>query len=179
MSEKISQKQLEANRQNAKLGGVKTEEGKAVVKYNALKHGLLSQEVIIQGEDKNRLCELADGLRETLEPKGEVESILVDRIISNTWRLKRCLKIEKNLMEFDKNDDVMKISLITSEGQKERENILNMISSHLVERILRYETAIERGIFKSLHELQRLQAIRKGEKVDVPVAIDVNVSQKE
>lgn len=38
MSE-ISQKQIEANQKNAKLGGVKTEEGKAVSKYNALKHG--------------------------------------------------------------------------------------------------------------------------------------------
>ena len=27
----VSQKQLEANRENAKLGGVKTEEGKAIV----------------------------------------------------------------------------------------------------------------------------------------------------
>ena len=33
-----SQKQIEANRENAKLGGVKTEEGKAVSRYNAIKH---------------------------------------------------------------------------------------------------------------------------------------------
>ena len=45
MSE-ISQKQLEANRENAKLGGVKTEEGKAVSRYNAVKHGLLSDKVL-------------------------------------------------------------------------------------------------------------------------------------
>ncbi len=37
----ISQKQLEANKANAQKGGVKTEEGKQIVKYNALKHGLL------------------------------------------------------------------------------------------------------------------------------------------
>ena len=36
----ISDKQLEANRKNAKLGGVKTEEGKAVSRLNALKHGV-------------------------------------------------------------------------------------------------------------------------------------------
>ena len=54
MSE-ISQKQLEANRENAKLGGVKTEEGKAVSKYNAIKHGLLSEEVLLDGEDEKKL----------------------------------------------------------------------------------------------------------------------------
>ena len=38
----ISDKQLEANRENAKLGGVKTEEGKAVSRLNAIKHSILS-----------------------------------------------------------------------------------------------------------------------------------------
>ena len=38
----ISKKQLEANKKNAPKGGVKTQEGKAIVKYNALKHGLLA-----------------------------------------------------------------------------------------------------------------------------------------
>ncbi|MFC1637364.1 hypothetical protein ACFL5Z_21295 [Planctomycetota bacterium] len=43
----VSQKQLEANKKNAKKGGVKTEERKAIVKYNALRHGLLAKEVVI------------------------------------------------------------------------------------------------------------------------------------
>ncbi|MCX5637107.1 MAG: hypothetical protein NTX52_05375 [Planctomycetota bacterium] len=43
----VSEKQLEANRENALKGGVKTEEGKAIVKYNALKHGLLAKEAVI------------------------------------------------------------------------------------------------------------------------------------
>jgi len=43
-----TQQQIEANRQNAKLGGVKTEEGKEISKYNALKHGLLSKEVLLE-----------------------------------------------------------------------------------------------------------------------------------
>ena len=41
-----TEKQVKANRENAKKGGVKTPEGKAVVRYNALKHGLLSKEVL-------------------------------------------------------------------------------------------------------------------------------------
>ena len=36
----VSKKQLEANKKNAQKGGVKTQEGKAIVKYNALRHGL-------------------------------------------------------------------------------------------------------------------------------------------
>ena len=40
MDTNLTQKQLEANKENAKLGGVKTEAGKAVSRLNAVKHGL-------------------------------------------------------------------------------------------------------------------------------------------
>ena len=43
----LSQKQLKANRKNARKGGVKTDEGKAIAKYNALKHGLLTPEAVL------------------------------------------------------------------------------------------------------------------------------------
>ena len=43
----ISEKQLQANKKNAQKGGIKTQEGKAIVKYNALKHGLLAKETVI------------------------------------------------------------------------------------------------------------------------------------
>jgi len=44
-------------------------------------------------------------------------------------------------------------------------------------RLLRYETAIERQIYKALHELLRLQSARRGEKPAIPVAVDVDVSE--
>jgi hypothetical protein len=44
-------------------------------------------------------------------------------------------------------------------------------------KLSRYETAIERSLFKSLHELQRLQAARQAEStLPPPVAVDVEVS---
>jgi hypothetical protein len=42
----------------------------------------------------------------------------------------------------------------------------------------RYEAHIERGLFKALHELQRLQAIRRGIPVPAPIAIDITTDQK-
>jgi hypothetical protein len=43
-------------------------------------------------------------------------------------------------------------------------------------KLIRYESSIERGIYKALHELQRIQSARAGEKPPVPIAIDVDVS---
>ena len=42
-------------------------------------------------------------------------------------------------------------------------------------RLARYETSLERSLYKALHELQRLQAPRAGRAVLPPVAVDVNV----
>jgi hypothetical protein len=62
-----------------------------------------------------------------------------------------------------------------SEEQQARKSIKNMLSNESIETILRYETTIERSIFRTLHELERLQAKRNGKDVQVPAVVDVNV----
>ena len=52
-------RQIVANRRNArKSTGPRTPAGKAIVRKNALKHGLLSREVILPDEDEATLLEL-------------------------------------------------------------------------------------------------------------------------
>lgn len=152
----VSEKQLEANRENAKLGGVKTEEGKAISKYNAVKHGLLSDKVLFGNEDKTELDDLKEKIRNDLKPCSEIELILTDRITANFWRLRRAMEIEK------------KDTLSSGGGMM-----------YQPEKVFRYEIMLERGIYKALHELQRLQAERKGKKVPLPVAIDMDISKEE
>ena len=44
-------------------------------------------------------------------------------------------------------------------------------------KLSRYEAGIERGLYKALHELQRLQAARRADgDATPPVAIDVDIS---
>ncbi|MGD1042964.1 MAG: hypothetical protein ABR913_07855 [Sedimentisphaerales bacterium] len=92
----ISEKQLQANRINALMGGVKTEEGKAIARYNALKHGLLAKELVIPvGEDAENPEEykalLYDLLAE-LKPEGHTELILTKEIAGCCWRLRRAYR---------------------------------------------------------------------------------------
>lgn len=174
MSE-ASQKQIEANQENDKKGGVKTDEGKAVSRYNALKHGLLSKEVLLDGEDETVLVEVGKKLRTELEPQTELELILVDRITANVWRLKRVMQMEREMMEKSR------------EGMFNKENLSKLgatLTHHdiahndIYGKLIRYESNIERGIYKALHELQRLQATNSGEKIPAPVAIDIDVSKE-
>lgn len=131
-----SEKQLVANRLNGLKGGVKTEKGKAAVRLNAVSHGLLSKEVLLPGEDRHLLAELRDRLMNEFKPIGEMETILVERIVSSTWRLRRTFKLEKGVK------GVGDYSYIDWQNQ------------------IRYETAIERQIYKALNELERLQKSR-------------------
>lgn len=169
-----TQQQIEANRQNAKLGGVKTEEGKEISKYNALKHGLLSKEVLLSTEDEKDLVGLGKRLKAELKPASEIEQVLVDRIIANFWRLKRAMRVEREMIEDDCKDEDW-------QGNVKQKTLGEAFSYDFVNydtygKFIRYETSIERGIYKALHELQRIQAARAGEKPPAPLAIDVDVS---
>lgn len=99
MSE-LSEKQLLANRENAKLGGVKTDEGKERVKYNAIKYGIFSKDVVLKTENYQDFQSFKDEVINDLQPNGIMECLLVDRIISSSWRLKRVIFIENNLMTY-------------------------------------------------------------------------------
>jgi hypothetical protein len=168
-------KQLEANRTNAKLGGVKTPEGKAVSKLNATKHGLLSKEVLLSGENEKSLVGLGKRLRAYIQPVGELEVILTDRVITNTWRLKRTLGVEKATMEWQREYELRDtFGSDPKSEQTQRKATRDMISNNDIEKLIRYETAIERSLYKALHELQRIQLARSTRKPIAPLAIDLD-----
>lgn len=166
-----SQKQIEANKENGKKGGVKTDEGKAVSKYNAIKHGLLSKEVLLDDENEADLISLGKKLRAELLPEEELELFLVDRITANVWRLKRAMQIEREMIEEDRQEFMS--NNIRTIGKALS---IDFSNNDTYGKLIRYEASIERGIYKALHELERLQAKRNGEIVPLPVAIDVDVS---
>ena len=93
-----TERQIQANRENAKRStGPKTEVGKAAVRLNALKHGLLSLQILLPGEDAAALAELHEGVVRALEPDGEWEHLMVDRIVQGMWRLRRIGNVEVGL----------------------------------------------------------------------------------
>src|SRR5579863_6614912 len=94
-------KQINANRQNARRStGPKSSGGKAASAMNSLKHGLLSQDVLLPHEDPTELAELGERLRKEFNPIGELESVLADRIIGLAYRLRRLGKIEAGVLSW-------------------------------------------------------------------------------
>jgi hypothetical protein len=178
-----SEKQMEANRSNAlKSTGPCSPAGKARVAQNAVKHGLLAQDIVIEGESQAAFDYLRDRLLVQLAPVGEVELLLAERIIASYWRLRRAGRIEVDLFEIMK-DNVLVLNkelhperIPTSRPDLGIAVALDLSSINILSKLRRYETQVEHTMYRALHELQRLQAARLGQKVTAPVAIDIDIS---
>jgi len=172
----ISDAKIEANRRNAaKSTGPKTPEGKAVSKMNALRHGLLSETVLLPDEDADRLEAFREGILQQLKPMGELEELLAHRVVATAWRLQRVARIEVDLLERSRND-VWPPDPLARYGYERDLGYAFLNDAQGPEcfgKLSRYEAALERALYKALHELQRLQAVRAGEPA--PVAVDVTV----
>jgi len=94
-----TEKQIEANKENALVStGPVTAKGKALVSQNAVKHGIFARDLIITAgdgkEDEQEYRELLDGLILSLNPSGQMEYLLVEKISVDYWRLRRVLRFE-------------------------------------------------------------------------------------
>jgi hypothetical protein len=77
------------------------------------------------------------------------------------------LEVKKRAREQAKQADETELAVL-GETYVSGENSLAKLS--------RYEATLQRNLMRALHELQRLQAARKGEHVPAPVAVDVDVA---
>jgi hypothetical protein len=214
-----SEKKAEANRRNAlQSTGPRTSEGKDAVRLNALKHGLLSRETLLPGEDEEALGELGQTLRDELQPVGELENLLVERIIFAYWRLWRLGRVEAGIFvsgrldvladqaqreadqyEFNPMDTLYFATRVREEDDEKHKKALERARrirseqedetatlgrtfardadrANALSKLSRYEIAIERQLYRSLHELERRQAARRGAVVTPPQVLDVEVS---
>jgi hypothetical protein len=83
---------------------------------NALKHGILSREIILPGEDADALAELGKRLRTELRPAGELETLLVDRITAAVWRLRRLGRVEAEVFTGEVFRHIAERARIEAEG---------------------------------------------------------------
>ncbi len=146
-----SPRKIAANRSNAKKStGPKTSLGKTVSAWNSTRHGLLSKRLPLLGRSKRQFTRLLSSLQRDLEPVGTLEEVLVEKIAQEYWRLGVAAWYEEDL---------------------ERQNPFKHPS---IDRILRYQTTINRQLFQAMNQLERLQRLRKGE--NLPASLTLQVS---
>jgi len=94
-----TQKQIEANSQNDQFStGPITVIGKAVIPTNAIKHGIFTKDLILTSEigqeSEDEYQEILSNLADCLAPCNQMESLLVEKIAVDFWRLRRTIRFE-------------------------------------------------------------------------------------
>src|SRR5215203_6304796 len=76
-------------------GGPATQDGKAVVRWNATRHGISSPAPVVPGLEKTEdWQEHRDGILDNLSPVGHLEVTLAERVALLSWRLHRVTRYE-------------------------------------------------------------------------------------
>jgi hypothetical protein len=162
----------DSNRINARRStGPRTPAGKARASRNATRHGLTARAVLLPDEDAGAFARLARRLRDELRPEGPVERLLVERVAVCAWRLRRLLGVEAAVFAEQQKDHFETDRGVGFAFVKDAAN------ADAFGKLSRYEAAIERSLYKALHELERLQARRAGQDVPPPAALDVTVGR--
>jgi hypothetical protein len=168
-----TESQILANRRNAlKSTGPRTNEGKAAVSQNAVKHGLLTRRDVISSESQADFNLYRDQLLAELAPASPMESMLAERVVTLSWRLKRVCRIQNQTIDAlnapNPSSPLSKLIQSLSNPSNSapelalgRLAIKDFSSARVLERLLMYERRIEHSLYKTILELQRLNLIKK------------------
>jgi hypothetical protein len=146
----ISEKQQQANRQNAqKSTGPNTPEGREAIRFNALTYGLRTRETIIPTENAKEYSDLWDELDAEWQPQTRTERIYLETMVTSQWLLKRIADSESRIYE-----DI--------ENVEERFKMLAYV--------YKQRAQLERSFRTAVADLQQSQKERKAVRTQPPQA---------
>jgi len=174
--------QIQANRLNAqKSTGPRTAVGKERASQNALKHGLLAREAVIQGEDLEEFELYREGMLEELAPVGAVEAMLAQRVVSLSWRLRRAERLQNAAFAaLDEGEPTPLLEARHEEWKQLKGNewerglaglfdedaalgkvvVEDFGGARVLDRLLMYERRIESSLYRTMAELRRERQAR-------------------
>jgi len=169
--------QIQANRSNAqKSTGPRTAAGKERASRNALKHGLLAREAVIPGEDPEEFELFREGMIDELAPVGAVETMLAQRVVSLSWRLRRAERLQNAAFAaLDEGEPTPLLEARHEEWKQLKGNewersltglfdedaalgkivVDDFGGARVLDRLLVYERRIENSLYRTMAELRR------------------------
>jgi len=134
-------------------GGVKTEEGKAISRYNAQRHSILRD--ALTDYERIDAGKIYDELVDDIKPAGRTQELLLEVLVSNVIRLQRITRAE--------SETVLEVlSEPTSLGfrglrSREYDPTISFSTAEKLSLYSRYQTATENRIYRALGMLKHLK----------------------
>ena len=169
MPKKATKAQIRANRENAKKStGPRTEEGKARVSLNALKHGLLARDAVLPSEDPAEFDRQLRELENDLRPENSLEFELVRQIADAQWRMRRLVRIETAFLSGAIEAQRSHEEIFHPDNiQPGREGESQLLGAGLLGRtqallhLARYDAHLSRRYYRAIAELGRLRKLER------------------
>lgn len=176
-----TQRQIAANRRN----GHKSEGPKdtSLTRYNPTKHGLRAPR-LTPLDDREEYERLRSQLEHDWRPANCIEQMVIEKAAIYAVKATTAEKIESEFLTSELNphrshwDKVPDLTLILG-----REKVLNpgspaVVSHESFQKLMlyqRYGANFMNLFFRTMHELERMQKIRRGELVPPPQVMDVAI----
>ena len=176
----VTERKIQANRANSQHStGPCTPEGKQRVSRNALKHGLLARKIVMPKndphEDPDQFDQLLTDLIKDLKPQTRLEQLTIERIAVAYWRLQRAYTYEiqaiKNTRNRQKDNLAARIlgplvgplvgPLAESLAGPTNPEPAVLPANDYLDKLIRYETLIDRELNRAMIQLNALQAARQ------------------
>ena len=183
---KVSERKLAANRENAQKSTGPA--GTLSTRFNAQKHGLLSQGVT-ELDNPETFEALVAQLKAELQPVGILEEECVQQIALLTIRIRRARLLEAEAFTAHLNPPktihhpataFADPSELIGWNETVDAGLPAQASNDAIDGInrtvLRYKTAIENKLFRWQNQLERLQRLRRGENIPAPATVELNVN---
>ena len=151
-----SLRKIQSARANgARSQGPVTPEGKQRSSQNGIRHGILANTVVLEGESKERFEELLRSLTAELQPRSTAETALVETMAVARWRLLRIWSLQKTAFDIEMARENMPASRPQRAAVVFRKLADN---SRSLDLLLRYENSFDRQFSRALSLLMKLRA---------------------
>jgi hypothetical protein len=157
-------KQLNANRINARKScGPKTEEGKGIVRLNALKHGLCAEVIdVIPGEKEAEFAAHVDAWVNDFTPRNAYERHLIRNAARLSWKLDRASRHEVAASSRRVTDAIDACEDDSTEAIVEAAALASFDPGNEGERLRCYQFTLHRELRRDMDSFsrQRLQPLK-------------------
>jgi hypothetical protein len=153
-----------------KSTGPTSEQGKEVVSHNAVKHGLLANNVTVLPGEETEYTYFAEAMRYEYGPDSTTEFLLVKKMIDAAWRQVRATKIEAGVLAAEMvaqqkqrqpgaEQESNGLERWLAEENPEAIELGNAYtrSEHLIATLSRCRVKLDREFYKALEELRIIQ----------------------
>lgn len=159
-----SSKQVAANQANAKKStGPRTVQGKLASSKNSRIHGILSRDLAVGSEDPAEYELLLHELVSDLQPQGANELLLVEKIATALWKMKRLNAAESAIVKQVQMDITAKYA--TASLQSGQPGLASALAANAMPvdslKFMRYQSQLEGQYYRALTMLQIVQTRRQ------------------